>query len=37
MTKHALNGFLATSVAFINEVAAVCERSAPTPWRFRGG
>ncbi len=26
MTKHALNAFLATSVAFINEVAAVCER-----------
>jgi UDPglucose 6-dehydrogenase len=26
MTKHALNGFLATSVAFINEVAAVCEQ-----------
>lgn len=26
MTKHALNGFLATSVAFINEVAAICER-----------
>jgi UDPglucose 6-dehydrogenase len=25
MTKHALNGFLATSVAFINEIAAVCE------------
>jgi UDPglucose 6-dehydrogenase len=25
MTKHALNGFLATSVAFINEVATVCE------------
>jgi UDPglucose 6-dehydrogenase len=25
MTKHALNGFLATSVAFIDEVAAVCE------------
>jgi UDPglucose 6-dehydrogenase len=25
MTKHALNGFLATSVAFINEVASVCE------------
>jgi UDPglucose 6-dehydrogenase len=25
MTKHALNAFLATSVAFINEVAAVCE------------
>lgn len=26
MTKHALNAFLATSVAFINEVAAICER-----------
>jgi len=26
MTKHALNAFLATSVAFINEVAAVAER-----------
>jgi UDPglucose 6-dehydrogenase len=25
MTKHALNGFLATSVAFINEIAAICE------------
>ena len=25
MTEHALTGFLATSVAFINEVAAVCE------------
>ena len=25
MTKHALNAFLATSVAFINEVAAICE------------
>lgn len=25
MTKHALNAFLATSVAFINEIAAVCE------------
>jgi UDPglucose 6-dehydrogenase len=25
MTKHALNGFLATSVAFINEVAVICE------------
>ena len=25
MTKHALNAFLAMSVAFINEVAAVCE------------
>ena len=25
MTKHALNAFLATSVAFINEIATVCE------------
>lgn len=25
MTKHALNAFLATSVTFINEVAALCE------------
>jgi UDPglucose 6-dehydrogenase len=25
MTKHALNGFLATSVAYINEVASLCE------------
>ncbi|HMG72627.1 MAG TPA: nucleotide sugar dehydrogenase [Pyrinomonadaceae bacterium] len=25
MTKHALNAFLATSVAFINEVATLCE------------
>jgi UDPglucose 6-dehydrogenase len=25
MTKHALNGFLATSVAFINELATICE------------
>lgn len=27
MTKHAINAFLATSVAFINEVAALCEAS----------
>lgn len=26
MTKHALNAFLATSVCFANEVAALCER-----------
>lgn len=26
MTKHALNAFLATSVAFINEVAVLCEQ-----------
>jgi UDPglucose 6-dehydrogenase len=27
MTKHALNAFLATSVAFINEIATLCEQS----------
>ncbi len=27
MTKHALNAFLATSVSFINELAALCERT----------
>jgi UDPglucose 6-dehydrogenase len=26
MTKHALNAFLATSVAFINEIASICEQ-----------
>jgi UDPglucose 6-dehydrogenase len=26
MTKHALNAFLATSITFINEIAAVCEQ-----------
>jgi len=25
MTKHAINAFLATSVAFMNEIAAICE------------
>jgi UDPglucose 6-dehydrogenase len=25
MTKHALNAFLATSISFINEIAAICE------------
>lgn len=25
MTKHAINGFLATSVTFANEIAAICE------------
>ncbi len=27
MTKHAINAFLATSVTFINELAAFCEQS----------
>ena len=26
MTKHALNGFLATSISFINEVATLCQQ-----------
>lgn len=26
MTKHALNAFLAASIAFINEIAVICER-----------
>ena len=26
MTKHALNAFLATSITFINEIAALCEK-----------
>jgi UDPglucose 6-dehydrogenase len=26
MTKHAINAFLATSIAFANEIASVCER-----------
>ncbi len=26
MTKHAINAFLATSVTFINEIAAICEQ-----------
>src|SRR5262249_41252778 len=26
MTKHAINAFLATSVSFMNEVAAICEQ-----------
>lgn len=26
MTKHAINAFLATSVAFMNEIASICER-----------
>lgn len=25
MTKHAINGFLATSIAFANEIASICE------------
>jgi UDPglucose 6-dehydrogenase len=27
MTKHAINAFLATSIAFMNEVSAICERA----------
>ena len=31
VTKHAINAFLATSVAFANEIAAVCALSGATP------
>ena len=37
MTKHALNAFLATSVAFINEVAALCERVGADPQEVERG
>ena len=26
MTKHAINGFLAVSVTFTNEIASICEK-----------
>ena len=36
MTKHALNAFLATSVAFINEVSAIASASGPRRRGRRG-
>ena len=35
MTKHALNAFLATSVTFINEIAALCEQVGADAQRSR--
>jgi UDPglucose 6-dehydrogenase len=37
MTKHALNAFLATSIAFINEVAVLCERVGADASEVAGG
>jgi UDPglucose 6-dehydrogenase len=37
MTKHALNAFLATSVAFANELAALCERMGADGWEVERG
>ena len=35
LTKYAANAFLALKVTFINEIADLCERSAPTCRRWR--
>ena len=35
MIKYAANAFLATKISFINEVAALCERSARTSRKWR--
>jgi len=37
MTKHALNAFLATSVVFINELAALCEHVGANPYDVEQG
>jgi UDPglucose 6-dehydrogenase len=37
MTKHAINAFLATSVSFINEIAAVCEQVGADAAEVEGG
>jgi UDPglucose 6-dehydrogenase len=37
MTKHALNAYLATSVAFINEVAELCEQVGADAREVEGG
>lgn len=37
MTKHALNSFLAVSVAFINEVSELCERVGADPKEVERG
>ena len=37
MTKHALNSFLATSVAFINELSELCERVGADPKEVERG
>jgi UDPglucose 6-dehydrogenase len=37
MTKHALNAFLATSVAFINELANLCREVGANPYEVEQG
>jgi UDPglucose 6-dehydrogenase len=37
MTKHALNAFLATSIVFANEIAAICKRTGADPIEVERG
>jgi UDPglucose 6-dehydrogenase len=37
MTKHAINAFLAMSIAFINEIAAICEVVGANPSEVERG
>jgi UDPglucose 6-dehydrogenase len=37
MTKHAINAFLATSICFINEIAAICELVGADPKEVERG
>jgi len=37
MTKHAINAFLATSICFINEIAAICELVGADPQEVERG
>jgi UDPglucose 6-dehydrogenase len=37
MTKHAINAFLATSICFINETAAICEIVGADPKEVESG
>lgn len=37
MTKHAINGFLAISIVFMNEVARICEMTGADAWEVERG